>query len=127
MLLFLIMMAAGAGPTDTTVTVQAGSRLEMSRVDGSVRVTAWTSSTVRVVATHGGDAELQVVVSGRRVSVSAQDPDGGPYDGDIEISAPADLALAINTVSGDISVTGSRADLDLESVEGGVTVEGGVG
>jgi DUF4097 and DUF4098 domain-containing protein YvlB len=127
MLLFLVMMASATGPTDTTVTVQAGSRLEMNRVDGGVRVTAWAKSTVRVVASHGGDAELKVEVSGRRVTVEAQDPDGGPYDGDIEISAPADLALAISTVSGDIAVTGSRADLDLESVEGAVTVEGGSG
>jgi len=127
MLLFLMMMTAATVPTDTTVTVQAGSRLEMNRVDGNVRVTAWAKSTVQVVASHGGDADLQVAVSGRRVTVSAQDPEGGPYDGDLEISAPADLALAISTVSGNIVVTGSRADLDLESVEGAVTVEGGSG
>lgn len=127
MLLFLMMLASAPAPADTTVAVPAGARLEMNQVDGSVRVTAWAKSSVRVVAAHGGDAEIEVAVSGRRVTVSAQDPDGGPYDGDLEISAPADLALSISTVSGSIAVTGSLADLDLESVEGDVTVEGGSG
>ena len=127
MLLFLMMMVSAPAQADTTVQVPTGARLEMNLVDGGVRVTTWAKSTVRVIASGGGDAELQVDVSGRRVRVSAQDPDGGPYEGDLELTVPADLALAISTVSGDIAVTGSRADLDLESVEGNVTVEGGSG
>jgi DUF4097 and DUF4098 domain-containing protein YvlB len=127
MLLFLLMVASAPVQADTTVPVPAGARLEMNLVDGGVRVTTWAKSTVRVVTSGGKDADLKVQVSGRRVTVEAQDPDGGPYDGDLEISVPVDLALSISTVSGDIAVTGSRADLDLESVEGNVTVEGGSG
>jgi len=127
MLLFLMMVATAPVQADTTVSVPAGARLELNQVDGGVRVTTWAKSMVRVATAGGKDADLKVEVSGRQVTIQAQDPDGGPYDGDLEISVPADLALAISTVSGDIAVTGSRAALDLESVEGNVTVEGGAG
>jgi DUF4097 and DUF4098 domain-containing protein YvlB len=128
MMIALALAAPLASPdADTTVQVPAGARLELERVEGSVTVRTWNRSSVQVRASGGHDVELRVDVSGRRVSVEAEGDDHEPYDGDLELTVPADMALSINSQDGDITVTGSKAELDIETVEGSITVEGGAG
>src|SRR5882672_5129771 len=112
---------------DTTVQVPAGSRLELERVEGSVSVRTWNRSAVQARATGGRDVQLRVEVSGRRVTVEVEDEDHEPYDGDLSLTVPADMALSINSQDGNIEVIGSKAELDIETVEGSISVEGGSG
>ena len=65
-------------------------------------------------------AGVTVTLDGNQVSVK------GPK-GELSRSIPADMILNINSQSGNVTVTGSRAELDIETVEGNIEVEGGVG
>jgi DUF4097 and DUF4098 domain-containing protein YvlB len=128
-MLMLIALALAVTPTadaDTTVQVQANSRLEINRVEGNITIKTWNRSAVQVRAADRG-AQLQVEVSGRQVSVDADDEDRGPYDGDLELTVPADMAVSINTQSGDVTISGLKGDLDVETVEGNIDVQGGTG
>ncbi|HKV74052.1 MAG TPA: DUF4097 family beta strand repeat-containing protein [Gemmatimonadales bacterium] len=129
LMLFALALAApqASFTADTTVQVQPGSRLEVERVEGAVTVRTWNKSAVQVRAPGGRDAQLRVEVSGRRVTVEVEDEDHDPYDGDLELTVPADMSLSITSQDGDIEVTGAKAELDLETISGSITVEGGSG
>jgi DUF4097 and DUF4098 domain-containing protein YvlB len=112
---------------DTTVQVPAGSRLELERVEGSVTVRTWNRSAVQARAPGARDVQLRVEVSGRRVTVEVEGDDHEPYDGDLELTVPADMALSLTSQDGSIEVIGTKAEVDIETVEGSITVEGGSG
>ncbi|MEO8029507.1 MAG: DUF4097 family beta strand repeat-containing protein [Gemmatimonadota bacterium] len=130
-MLILIALALAGAPLatdgDTTVQVQTGSRLELNQIEGNITVKTWNRSAVQVRAPGGHDVQLRVETSGRRVTVEAQENEGGPYDGDLELTVPADMILNINSQSGNVTVTGTKAELDIETVEGDIEVEGGSG
>lgn len=127
-LIALALAVPMASPqADTTVQVPAGARLELERIEGSVTVRTWNRAAVQVRTPGGHDVQLRVEVSGRRVTVEAEDDDHDPYEGDLELTVPADMALSINSQSGDVTVTGTKGELDIETVEGSITVDGGTG
>ncbi|HTO74023.1 MAG TPA: DUF4097 family beta strand repeat-containing protein [Gemmatimonadales bacterium] len=128
MLLALALSMPQADLTpDTTVQVQPASRLEVERVEGAVTVRTWNKSAVRARAPGGSDVQLRVEVSGRQVTVDVEGEDHEPYDGDLELTVPADISLSITSQEGDIDVSGTRGELDLETVEGNIKVLGGSG
>lgn len=126
LLMLAALTAAALQGTDTTVSVRAGSRLNLDNFDGTVTVTTWSRSAVRVQATHDDDTRVDVDVRGNSVGVRGRSR-GGPPEVDYRITVPADMALELSTHSGDISVDGARAELSLQTVEGRVTVSGGSG
>lgn len=126
LLLLTLLVAAPLQDTDTTVSVRAGSRLNLDNFEGAVTVTTWDRSAVRVQATHDDDARVDVEVRGSRVDVRARGR-LGPSEVEFRLTVPADLALEISTRSGNISLDGSRAPLELSTVDGVVTVNGGSG
>lgn len=129
-MLMLFALALAGSPLhldgDTTVQVMAGSRLEINKIEGNITIRTWNRQAVQVRPSDRS-AQLHVDVTGRRVSVDADDEDNGPYEGDLELTVPADMALSINTQSGDVTVSGTKAELDIETVEGNIDVQGGAG
>jgi len=111
LLMLAALTAAALQGTDTTVSVRAGSRLNLDNFDGTVTVTTWSRSAVRVQATHDDDTRVDVDVRGNSVGVRGRSR-GGPPEVDYRITVPADMALELSTHSGDISVDGVRRILD---------------
>ncbi len=126
----LLLLAALATATlqdsDTTVSVRAGSRLNLDNFEGAVTVTTWNRSAVRVQATHDHDTRVEIEVRGSAVDLRGRSR-YGPPEVEYRITVPVDMALEISTRSGDISVDGTRAEVDLQTVEGRITVRGGAG
>jgi DUF4097 and DUF4098 domain-containing protein YvlB len=113
--------------TDTTVPVPAGARLSLSNHAGSIRVTAWDRSEMRVRAAHGSRDVIEIDVRGAVVRVRADRRYGVPAFVEYDITVPRAMAVDLDGVETDITVDGVGGDVSAGSVEGGVTVRGAGG
>jgi DUF4097 and DUF4098 domain-containing protein YvlB len=143
MLFGVAALALGlAQQTDTTFSVQPGSRLELENLSGTAVVRTWDRTAIRVKARYSAPAQLQVRQQGGRVSVSAQRSGSGrglsvDYEITVPRATPVRLdgvnmnvtvedvrgAVGITNVEGSIVVRGTTGSVTVESVAGGVTVE----
>ena len=113
--------------TDTTVPVRSGARLEVNNFGGSIAVTTWAKSAVRVQAEHSSRDRVQVSGSEAVVSVKSTGKYGPSQVIDYTITVPAAMALALSGVYTDITVEGSQGEITAETVQGEVKVTGGSG
>ena len=107
----LVALSMAQQKTDTVFPVQDAKTLEVSTDGGSIVVTAWDRNEVRVQADHS----LRTIVSirrrhgGERIDVEAEARRGPGGIVDYQISVPRTLALELNGMYTDISVTGVEA------------------
>lgn len=127
-MLFLLAVLAGAAfqDTDTTVAVRAGSRLNLDNFDGAVTITTWARNALRVQASHDGDTRVDIDVRGSTVGLRGRSR-YGPPEVEYRLTVPADMNLEISTHSGDVSIQGTRGEVQVQTVEGRITVSGGTG
>jgi DUF4097 and DUF4098 domain-containing protein YvlB len=146
----LLTLAAGltlaaAQHIDTTVTAQRGQRLQVNAYGGEVSVRAWARNAVRVEATTSGGHRVEISTSPTSVSLKTQGRHGPPTDVELRISIPAwmpvNLAgvhtnmrvesiqapIAVETVEGEVDVTGGDGLISLRSVQGSVALRGAKG
>jgi hypothetical protein len=142
-----LMVLGTATRTDTTISVRSGTRLELKNFGGSIKVSGWDRSEVRLVAEHGAGtrivvkagpaglvlrptAELGVVVptptsSGRsRVRVERVQI---PTNADFRISVPRWMGLRLSGLNSDVTVDGVDAEVTAETVSGDIGLRGGKG
>lgn len=112
---------------DSTVPVERGQRLEVSTYAGEIAVKTWNRNAVRVVADPDSRATVEIDRSATVVTVRTQRRRGGPSMVDLQITAPAWMALDLSGVYTDVSVAGARGPIAVETVQGEVSVEGGNG
>jgi putative adhesin len=112
---------------DTTLAVGRGQRLEVNAHGGDVTVQAWDRNTVRVEASASARERVEVTSSGTAVSVRTQGRHGRDSEIHLRISAPAWMALSLDGVNASIKVDRVRAPITVETVEGEVDVTGGQG
>jgi len=120
-----LVALATATATDTTLTVQSGTRLTLSQFAGSIEVQTWDRNAVRVVADHGPRVEIEIRRSGSSLAVETEHRHGIPVSVDYRLTVPKWMALQLSGVNTDISVGDSEGELELETVQGQVTVTGG--
>ncbi|HEY2956057.1 MAG TPA: DUF4097 family beta strand repeat-containing protein [Candidatus Eisenbacteria bacterium] len=118
---------AMAGRTDTTFAVGAETRLEIENFAGDVTVRTWGRSAVRIEAEHSSRTSVEISREGPRVSVKSEGRHGVPASVDYRITVPPTVALKISGVYNDVTVEGTRADVEVETVRGDVHVTGGGG
>src|SRR5256712_5928173 len=107
--------------------VRPGARLEVNNFGGSIAVTTWAKSAVRVQAEHSSRDRVQVSGSEAVVSVKSTGKYGPSQVIDYTITVPAAMALALSGVYTDITVEGSQGEITAETVQGEVKVTGGSG
>lgn len=122
----MLTLAVGAH-TDTTLAVTNGTTLELENYAGSIEVETWSRNAVRIEAEHGRRAEVQVERGSGSLSISAESHMGTPTSADFKLTVPAWMTLKLSGVYCDISVSGSHAALEAETVQGDVEVNGGEG
>jgi len=122
----LLTLAVGAH-TDTTLNVSKGTQLELENYAGSIDVESWSRDAVRIQAEHGRRAEVQVERGDGKLSISAESHLGTPTSADFKLTVPSWMALKLSGVYCDISVSGTHATLEAETVQGDVEVNGGDG
>lgn len=120
--LALMALAAMQQQTDTTVTVPAGARLDLTNQAGEIVVTAWDRGAVRVRAEHGSRDRIEIEIRGSVVTVRARRRFGMPASVDYELTVPVGMALKLDGTYAEIEVTGVEGDLRAESIEGDIRV-----
>jgi DUF4097 and DUF4098 domain-containing protein YvlB len=121
-------LAAQEGRTriDTTFAFNQTGNVELSLVSGEIRVTTWDRNEVRVLAT----TERGTIVpsfSSNRLSLEARSVDRRLGPTRYEVTVPAGVRVRAKAVSGDISVSGTKGELDLSSVSGDIEATDGTG
>jgi hypothetical protein len=104
-------------------SVAPDATVEVSNVQGSVKIAAWDKNEVELVALLESDRdELDFEASPRMVRIEVDRPDGryGRDDSEARLTlrVPQGARVIADTVSADITVTGVRGEQELESVSG---------
>ncbi|HZD17477.1 MAG TPA: hypothetical protein VE669_04995, partial [Actinomycetota bacterium] len=131
--LTLALLAAGALPSmahaqaavDTLISVDPDGRLDVENFQGSVTVETWDRPAVRVVA-DGPRSAVRIQGGGSSLSIRSEHS-RGPREVDYELSVPATMDLSIQGVSTDVTVRDARGRLEIHTVNGDISVEGGRG
>lgn len=110
---------------DTTLNVARTQRLDVNAYGGEVTVRAWNRNAVRIEATASGQDQVEVSSSTTAVSVRTRGRHGPSEEIKLRISAPSWIALTLSGVNTSVKVEGVRAPISVETVEGEVDVTGG--
>jgi DUF4097 and DUF4098 domain-containing protein YvlB len=129
---FLLSVAAlsalaQAQQIDTTLQVQRGQRLEVEVYGGDITVKTWNRNAVRIEADPSARTRVEIGSSPSSVEVHTEGRRGPPSSVDVEVTAPAWMALNLSGVYTDVSVEGARGPVTVETVQGDVEVNGGDG
>src|SRR2546427_10836019 len=120
-------MAGALAQTHTPIPGRAGARLDVNTFGGSIAVSTWAKSAVRVQAEPSSRDRVQVSGSEAVVSVKSMGRLGPSQVIDYTITVPVSMALALSGVYTDITVEGSQGEITAETVQGEVKVTGGSG
>lgn len=122
----LLTMAMSAR-TDTTLSVTPGTQFELENYAGSIEVTTWARNAVRIEASHGRRAMLDISRDEGSIQVDIESTHGVPTSAEFQLTVPAWMGLKLSGVYCDISISGSKGPLEVETVQGDVEVTGGSG
>jgi DUF4097 and DUF4098 domain-containing protein YvlB len=115
-------------PTDQTVQVQKGTKLDVSNYAGDVNIKTWDKDAVRVEANHS-DREIVDVKQGEQtLTIRSRSARGGPPRSiDYTISVPSWMAISISGTYADVTLEGVGGDVSVETTRGDITLHGGNG
>jgi hypothetical protein len=123
--------AHAATPVDEHRPAGAQGSVEIDNVAGSIDVQGWDKSEVAVTGTIGRGVErVEVTGDGNRTSINVILPNernSGMRDGEahLVVHVPVNSAVAASLVSSDIKVSAVHGALDLRTVSGNISGEGG--
>ena len=128
--------AAAQSPIDQTRAVNADARIEIANIKGSVTVTSWDRAEVAISGTLGSGAKgLTVEGDAGRLRIKVEAPERGWFnwgadtrmgDTTLELKVPQAAALAIDTVSADVSVASvAGKELEIDTVSGKLRLDSG--
>jgi hypothetical protein len=131
-LLALSATAHAATPIDQTRPLDPTGRVEIENLKGRIQVRAWDQPQVKISGALGDGVE-KLVVEGdsRNLMVKVQYPKNSGWGGnktgptDLVLMVPLRAELDIESVSADVEVTGvAPATVSIESVSGNVVLTG---
>jgi len=115
--------------TDTVIPLQDAKLLAVEAPGGTIAVTGWDRSEIRIQADHSHRSYVSVrrTRGGDRISIEADATRGPATIVDFKLMVPRSLALELEGQYTDITVDGMSGAISAESVQGDVTVRGGRG
>jgi DUF4097 and DUF4098 domain-containing protein YvlB len=122
---------ANAATIDEHRAANPQGAVEIDNVAGSIDIQGWDKSEVAVSGTTGKDVErVDVTTDGNRTSIKVVLPQGrnfGMRDGEarLTIRVPTNSSVSTTLVSSDVKVAGVRGSLELRTVSGDISGEGG--
>jgi hypothetical protein len=134
------VLGARASMTETRA-LRSDGHFTLKNVNGRVVVTTWAEPRVRIEAERAAlneralaQVRVEIEGEGGRVDVHTRLPRSGswPFGGgsgkvDYRITLPAGAALSLETVNGGLEVEGVAGELRVKSVNGGVEIRGAKG
>jgi len=126
LLLAVLSPQAQQFDSDTTVSVERGTRLRVHNQGGDIIVKAWDRNQLRVQASHSPRVEITIQTRGAVVELEARGRRGfSSALVDYRVTVPTWMALDLDGMYAEISVDGVRAPVKANTLEGNILVKGG--
>ena len=126
-LVVAVAMTVAVQETDTTFAVAENTRLDLTVMRGEVVIRTWERNEIRIIADHSQSARVDVSVSPSAVRVRLRYGVGGLSDVDLELTLPRSMSLEINGTFLDSDIRGVEGDVSVQTVQGDIYVSGGRG
>ncbi len=115
-------------PTDQTVPVTKGTKLDVNNFAGDVIVKVWDKDAVRVEVNHSDREVVDIKPGEQTLSVRSRSVRGGPPRSlDYTITVPKWMAIAVSGTYADVTLDGVGGDVTIETTRGDIKVTGGSG
>ncbi len=139
--LMTVLLLAGSAtafagtPIQESRDADATARIDIANVRGSVTVSAWQQNRIEITGTLGkGSKGLRIDGSGSRIDIEVEKPESSGWfnwgsssqmeDSILDIRVPQAAELHIETVSAEVTVTGTGGRLlDVSSVSGRIRLD----
>jgi DUF4097 and DUF4098 domain-containing protein YvlB len=115
--------AEAAAKWSKTLAASDRSKIDVSLRSGSIKVIAWAKAEVKVETSESNGPEVQVDGDEIQVRPAVGGPGMHPFDGDVEVSVPAQARVSVRTLSGSVHARGLAARASLRSISGHLTIE----
>src|ERR1700719_1310478 len=123
-LLALMMLT----PTDQTVQVQKGTRLDITNFAGDINIKSWDRDAVRVEVNHSDRETVDIKQGDQTLTVRSRSVRGGPSRSlDYTISVPSWMAINVTGTYADVTMEGVGGDIAVDTTRGDIKVRGGSG
>ena len=115
-------------PTDQTVQVAKGTKLDVNNFAGDVNIKVWDKDAVRVEVNNSDRETVDIRQGDQTLTVRSRSLRGGrPRSLDYTISVPSWMAITVAGTYADVTMEGVGADVSVETTHGDVKVRGGSG
>lgn len=139
--LMTVLLLAGSAtafagtPIQESRDADATARIDIANVRGSVTVSAWQQDRIEITGTLGkGSKGLRIDGSGSRIDIEVEKPESSGWfnwgsssqmeDSILDIRVPQAAELHIETISAEVTVTGTGGRLlDVSSVSGKIRLD----
>ena len=124
----IILGMAVIVPTDQTVQVAKGTKLDVNNFAGDVIVKTWDKDSVRVEVNHSDRETIDIKQADQSLTVRGRSTRGGPPRSlDYTITVPKWMAVNVNGTYADVDLDGVGGDVTIETTRGDIKVNGGSG
>jgi DUF4097 and DUF4098 domain-containing protein YvlB len=125
-MLLVAMMAIA--PTDQTVQVAKGTKLDVNNFAGDVNIKVWDKDSVRVEANTSDRETVEIKPVEQSLRIRSRSTRGGPPRSlDYTITIPTWMAVTVSGTYADVTMEGVGGDVSVETTHGDVKVRGGSG
>ena len=124
----LLVALMAVTPTDQTVQVAKGAKLDVNNFAGDVNVKVWDKDAVRVEVNHSDREVVDIKQTEQAVSVRSRSVRGGPARSlDYTITVPKWMAISVSGTYADVTLEGVGGDVAIDTTRGDIKVNGGSG
>ena len=124
----LLVAMVAITPTDQTVQVAKGTKLDINNFAGDVNIKVWDKDAVRVEVNNSDRETVDIKPVEQSLRIRSRSTRGGPPRSlDYTISVPAWMAITVAGTYADVTIEGVGGDVSVETTHGDVKVRGGSG
>jgi DUF4097 and DUF4098 domain-containing protein YvlB len=127
-MLSLILALMVITPTDQTVPVTKGTKLDVNNFAGDVAIKVWDKDAVRVEVMHSDREVVDIKPGDQTLTIRSRSVRGGPPRSlDYAITVPKWMAINVSGTYADVTMDGVGGDVTVETTRGDIDVTGGSG
>ncbi len=115
-------------PTDQTVQVAKGTKLDINNFAGDVSIKIWDKDAVRVQVNNSDRETVDIKQGEQTLTIRSRSLRGGrPRSLDYTLSVPSWMAITVGGTYADVTMEGVGGDVSVETTHGDIKVRGGSG
>jgi len=118
-----LLSVAAVQQTDTVLSVQPGTRLDIDTFGGEVVVRTWSRNEMRIQADHSSRTRVGISQSGSAVRLRPRSS-RGVANVDFEVTVPTGTNVEINGTFVGATMEGQLGEVRVETVNGDIKVSG---